>query len=173
MSHPGPLSSPTVTDQPVGPVGDPRVHLARGYSMSLRVTAIVIGAGHAGVQAAESLLNEGYEGGVVLLEKAPHLPYQRPPLSKDYMKDGGDPSPLPLRGEAFYADLGIDLRLGAEVTSVDAGRKQVVLAGGEKLDYDEVVEKLEVDGVKKFEDSWEELLGKLQASLDAARKDVR
>lgn len=103
------------------------------------MTAIVIGAGHAGVQAAESLLNEGYEGGVVLLEKAPHLPYQRPPLSKDYMKDGGDPSPLPLRGEAFYADLGIDLRLGAEVTSVDAGRKQVVLAGGEKLDYDEVV----------------------------------
>lgn len=41
------------------------------------------------------------------------------------------------------------------------------------IDYDEVVEKLEVEGVKKFEDSWEELLGKLQASLDAARKDVR
>lgn len=103
------------------------------------MSVVIIGAGHAGVQAAESLRTEGYEGAIALVDKAEHLPYQRPPLSKDYMKAGGDPTPLPLRGAAFYGDQGIELRLGAEVTSIDTGAKQVVLAGGEKLSYDDVV----------------------------------
>ncbi|GGA72391.1 oxidoreductase [Pseudoclavibacter endophyticus] len=100
---------------------------------------VIIGAGHAGVQAAESLRTEGYEGAITLLEKTPHLPYQRPPLSKDYMKAAGEPAPLPMRGEAFYAQHGIELRTGADVTGIDADTRLVRLADGEQLAYDDVI----------------------------------
>ena len=50
------------------------------------MTVVIVGAGHAGVQAAESLRTRGYGDQIVLLERSKHLPYQRPPLSKDYLK---------------------------------------------------------------------------------------
>lgn len=103
------------------------------------MTVVIIGAGHAGVQAAESLRVEGYQGKVLLLDKEPHLPYQRPPLSKDYMKDGGDPTPLPLRGQAFYGDHDIDLRLGAHVVGIDGANRSVKLADGESIAYDDLI----------------------------------
>lgn len=103
------------------------------------MTVVIIGAGHAGVQAAGSLRTEGYTGRIVLLDKAEHLPYQRPPLSKDYMKAGSDPSPMPLRGDAFYVENEIELRTGAEVTSIDSAKKVVRLAGGDPVAYDELI----------------------------------
>ena len=60
---------------------------------------VIVGAGHAGVQAAESLRDEGFEGGIVLLDRDTRLPYQRPPLSKDGLASGDEP--LPLRGADF------------------------------------------------------------------------
>lgn len=103
------------------------------------MTVVIIGAGHSGVQAAESLRQEGYAERVVLLDKAGHLPYQRPPLSKDYMKEGGDPTPMPLRGNAFYSEHNIDLRTGAKVTAIDGEAKLVFVDGGEAVPYDELI----------------------------------
>lgn len=103
------------------------------------MTAVIIGAGHAGVQAAESLRNEGYGKRIVLLDRAAHLPYQRPPLSKDYMKPDGDPHPMPLRGAAFYGEHDIDLELGAEVTEIDAAAKSVRLRAGRDIPYGELI----------------------------------
>ncbi|MGO2112589.1 MAG: NAD(P)/FAD-dependent oxidoreductase [Pseudoclavibacter sp.] len=103
------------------------------------MSVVIIGAGHAGVQAAESLRIEGYDGAVTLLDRARHLPYQRPPLSKDFMKAAGDPTPLPLRGEAFYGEHDIDLRLGAEVAAIDPATSLVHLTSGESLPYDDVI----------------------------------
>lgn len=103
------------------------------------MTVVIIGAGHAGVQAAESLRVEGYAGDIVLLDKATHLPYQRPPLSKDFMAEGGSPTPLPLRGAAFYGEHGIELRTGVDVVGIDADQHTVLLADGGSVAYDELI----------------------------------
>lgn len=103
------------------------------------MTVVVIGAGHAGVQVAESLRHEGYPGQIVLLDKADHLPYQRPPLSKDYMKEGVAPAPMPLRGTAFYDEHDIDLRLGVEVIRIDSQHQMLHVRAGEAISYDELV----------------------------------
>lgn len=103
------------------------------------MTVVIIGAGHSGVQAAESLRLEGYADRIVLLDKADHLPYQRPPLSKDYMKEGGDPTPMPLRGAAFYGEHDIDLRTGAEVTSIDSEARLVFVKNDQPIPYNELI----------------------------------
>lgn len=103
------------------------------------MSVVIIGAGHSGVQVAESLRLEGYKESIVLLDKADHLPYQRPPLSKDYMKDDGDPSPMPLRGAAFYADQDIDLRLGVEVSRIDPDARLVFANDGDSVPYSELI----------------------------------
>ena len=63
---------------------------------------VIVGAGHAGVQAAASLREDGYDGAIVLLSDEKELPYQRPPLSKAFLKGEMDLHGLPLRAEAFY-----------------------------------------------------------------------
>lgn len=103
------------------------------------MNVVIIGAGHAGVQAAESLRLEGYTGRIVVLDKADHLPYQRPPLSKDYMKEGGDSAPLPLRGAAFYGENDIDLRAGVEVIRIDRESRLVFVKGGEPISYSQLI----------------------------------
>ena len=103
------------------------------------MTVVIIGAGHAGVQAAESLRTEGYSDRIVLLDQASHLPYQRPPLSKDYMKPGGDSTPIPLRGAEFYGEHEIELRTGARVIGIDANARFVRLEDGESLAYDDLI----------------------------------
>ncbi|TQM38060.1 3-phenylpropionate/trans-cinnamate dioxygenase ferredoxin reductase subunit [Pseudonocardia cypriaca] len=99
---------------------------------------VVIGAGHAGVEAAASLRAGGYSGPVTVVGAERHLPYQRPPLSKEMLADGGDPGALALRSEAFFADRGIVLRHGPAV-DVDRARQQVHIAGDRPLDYDHLV----------------------------------
>lgn len=103
------------------------------------MSVVIIGAGHAGVQAAESLRMEGYADRIVLLDKAGHLPYQRPPLSKDYMKEGGDPTPMPLRGDAFYPEHDIDLRTEAEATHIDGEARRVCVKGREPIPYTQLI----------------------------------
>ena len=103
------------------------------------MTVVIIGAGHSGVQAAESLRLEGYEDAIVLLDKADHLPYQRPPLSKDYMKAEGDPNPMPLRGASFYADHRIDLHGGSEVVGIDSETQLVFVKDREPILYTDLI----------------------------------
>ncbi|MEV7008847.1 FAD-dependent oxidoreductase [Streptosporangium sp. NPDC051022] len=100
---------------------------------------VIVGAGAAGVQLADSLRSGGHEGAIVLIGDDPALPYQRPPLSKEYLA-GPDPAVgFPLRGESFYADHGIELRRGETVAEIDAGRRHAVLDGGERVEYDHLV----------------------------------
>lgn len=102
-------------------------------------SVVIIGAGHAGVQVAESLRAGGYQGAVTLLGDEDVLPYQRPPLSKDYLVPGRTAEPLPLRGERFYAENGIDLRTGVTATVLDRRRRAVVLDDGDSLAYTTLV----------------------------------
>ena len=72
-------------------------------------SVVIIGAGHGGVQAAASLREDGFAGDIVLLSDETELPYQRPPLSKAFLKGDMGLDGLPLRAEAFFRDHRIDL----------------------------------------------------------------
>src|SRR6516164_3127810 len=91
---------------------------------------VIVGAGHAGVQAAVSVREEGFGGDVVLLSADKELPYQRPPLSKAFLKGDMDIHGLPLRAEAHFRDQRIDLRLGVGATRIDRASREVELSDG-------------------------------------------
>ena len=99
-------------------------------------TALIIGAGHAGVQAAASLREYGWEGRVVLINDEDRLPYERPPLSKTF---DGDKAIVPLRPQAFFDDKRIELQMGQAVTSIDASNQSVTLADGTFVPYDNAI----------------------------------
>lgn len=99
---------------------------------------VIVGAGHAGVQAAASLREEGYDGPVVLLGDENELPYHKPPLSKTFIKDS-EAKPQPLRGEAFYSGNAIDFRPGVSVERLDLGGRLLELAGGKTIPFDRLV----------------------------------
>ncbi|WP_378945913.1 NAD(P)/FAD-dependent oxidoreductase [Mesorhizobium sp. ANAO-SY3R2] len=99
---------------------------------------VIVGAGHAGVQAAASLREEGYDGPVILLGDEKELPYHKPPLSKTFIKDVAA-QPQPLRGETFYTGHSIDFRPGSLVESIDVPARRLALAGGEDLAYDHLI----------------------------------
>jgi 3-phenylpropionate/trans-cinnamate dioxygenase ferredoxin reductase subunit len=99
---------------------------------------IVIGAGQAGASCVAKLRNGGFQGAVTLIGAEAAPPYQRPPLSKAYLMGDMPVERLYLRPQAFYAEHGIDLRLGTEVTAIDTGG-QTVTAGGGVLSYTDLV----------------------------------
>lgn len=100
---------------------------------------VIVGNGQAGIQLADSLRTEGWTGRITLLGDEDCAPYQRPPLSKDYLESGKDPQPLPLRAPRFFAENDIDHRLGVRVTSVDRGAQTVALDDGSQLAYSTLV----------------------------------
>lgn len=99
---------------------------------------VIVGAGHAGVETAAALRQHGFSGTITMIGEEPDLPYQRPPLSKEFLKSPQDSS-LPLKGEAFYDTNNIELKLGAVVEQIERGQRQLVLQSGERLAYDHLV----------------------------------
>ncbi len=100
---------------------------------------VIIGAGQAGGQAAQSLRSGGFEGTITLIGDEPHAPYQRPPLSKKYLMGEMDIDRIELKPRSFYADAGIDLMLKTKTDSIDRAAKTVTLSTGEVLPYDKLV----------------------------------
>ncbi len=99
---------------------------------------VVIGAGQAGASLVAKLRSEGYEGPITLIGEEPVPPYQRPPLSKKYLLGEMALERLYLRPESYYAEAGIDLRLGVRVTAIDRAARSVVM-GAERLGYEHLV----------------------------------
>ncbi|PDQ17727.1 FAD-dependent oxidoreductase [Mesorhizobium sanjuanii] len=99
---------------------------------------VIVGAGHAGVQAAASLREEGYDGPVILVGDESELPYHKPPLSKTFIKDQ-EAKPQPLRGEAFYTGSTIDYRPGIKVERIDAAGQRLEISGGGMLPFDRLI----------------------------------
>lgn len=102
-------------------------------------TVVVIGNGQAGIQLVDSLRKEGHIGTIILIGEETHHPYQRPPLSKDYLAAGKDPIPLPLRPEKFFTANDIDARLGVHVTAIDRAARTVTLDDGSTVAYSTLV----------------------------------
>jgi len=101
-------------------------------------TVLIAGAGHAGFQLAASLRQHGFSGRVCLINDEAHLPYQRPPLSKAYLKGEGRPDSLMFRPDKFYRDQTIEL-IGDRAVSIDRAARRLLLASGSSLEYGHLV----------------------------------
>ncbi len=100
---------------------------------------VIVGAGQAGYKCAESLRSEGYGKPITLIGAEKHFPYQRPPLSKAYMKGEMDAERLKFRADGYYADHDLKLVTGTKVTGIDKDARNVQLRGGKTLPYEYLV----------------------------------
>ncbi len=100
---------------------------------------VAIGAGQAGAQLAMSLRQGGFTERIVLIGDEPHLPYQRPPLSKKFLSEHRAPDVLFLRPEKFWRDQDVTLDLGATVGAVDRNARRIALTDGREIDYGTLV----------------------------------
>jgi 3-phenylpropionate/trans-cinnamate dioxygenase ferredoxin reductase component len=146
-------------------------------------TFVIVGAGMAGGKAVETLREEGFDGRVVLLGAEPDRPYERPPLSKDYLRGEAERGGVYLQEDAgWYEQHDVELRTATTIASLDAAGRAVVLADGERVDYDALllatgaepkrppIDGVDLDGVhvlRTFEDS-----DALRAVLDAGGRLV-
>jgi NADPH-dependent 2,4-dienoyl-CoA reductase/sulfur reductase-like enzyme/nitrite reductase/ring-hydroxylating ferredoxin subunit len=100
---------------------------------------VIVGGGAAGFAAAEMLRRCEYRGRIVMLSSEAAAPVDRPNLSKDYLAGSAPEDWLPLRPDDYYANAAIELRLKAEVASIDTRARSVVVAGGETIAYDRLL----------------------------------
>lgn len=108
------------------------------HHSSSRETIVIAGAGQAGAACAEQLRKLGFEGRVVLAGREPHLPYQRPPLSKKYLSGDWPLDRLLLRPATFWAKKGVELRLGCEISALDPVGKTIRI-GDETVGWDKLM----------------------------------
>src|SRR5260370_34383933 len=106
---------------------------SRTEAMPRRV--VIVGASAAGLTAAEALRRRGYDGTLTLIGDEPHLPYDRPPLSKQILAGTWQPQRIRLRDEQALAGLDADLLLGWAATGLDATARRGRLDGGDSVDY--------------------------------------
>lgn len=97
----------------------------------------IVGAGQAGATAAGALRDQGYDGEIVLLGEEPITPYERPPLSKEYLR--GESDHHYVRPEEWYADNAVDARFGVRAERVNVGDRAIELADGGRVPFDQAV----------------------------------
>ncbi|MFG6199827.1 NAD(P)/FAD-dependent oxidoreductase [Nonomuraea sp. JJY05] len=102
-------------------------------------TFVIAGGGLAAAKAAEAVRAEGFDGAIVLVGREPHLPYERPPLSKAYLQGGDERQKIFVHDAGWYHDHAVDLRTGVAVTEIDRTAHQVTLSDGERLHYDKLL----------------------------------
>jgi len=102
-------------------------------------TFVIVGANSTGGAAAATLRTEGFEGDVIVVGAEQHPPYERPPLSKEYLRGEATADSALLRPAAWYSDNGVDMRLGSRAVSVDVGRRVVRLEDRDGIPFDKVL----------------------------------
>jgi len=103
--------------------------------MATDQTFVIVGASLAGAKAAETLRTEGFDGRVVLIGEESERPYERPMLSKEYLRGEKPAAKLYVHDEAFYADNNIELMTSTRVETVDPGAHEITLADGRRMPY--------------------------------------
>lgn len=99
----------------------------------------IVGAGHGGAQAAVVLRQQGFEGTIAMIGRETEPPYERPPLSKEYLAREKPFERLYIRPPAFWAERGIEMILGREVIAVDAEARSVTLDDGDIVHYADLI----------------------------------
>jgi 3-phenylpropionate/trans-cinnamate dioxygenase ferredoxin reductase component len=107
--------------------------------MIAKQTFVIVGASLTGAKAAETLRSEGFEGHIVLIGAERHRPYERPPLSKDYLRGEAEREKVYVHPPGFYEQNRIELRLGERVVGLDAGHRQLAFEHGEWLYFDRLL----------------------------------
>src|SRR5215211_6797980 len=100
---------------------------------------VIAGAGLAGAKAAETLRAEGFDGRVLLIGAEAERPYERPPLSKEYLRGEAGREKVYVHGEAFYAEHDIELQLGRTAAGLDLASRELALDDGERVRYDRLL----------------------------------
>ena len=100
---------------------------------------LIVGASHAGVNVAFALRKEGWEGEIVLMDRDPHLPYHRPPLSKKYLTEDAKTEKYALKPIVIYEQKNIQLILGKGVSSIDRTNHTLALEDGSEEAYDKLI----------------------------------
>ncbi|MGH2709963.1 MAG: NAD(P)/FAD-dependent oxidoreductase [Actinomycetota bacterium] len=101
-------------------------------------TFVIVGAGLAGAAATAGLREQGFDGRLLMIGSEPHLPYERPPLSKEYLR-GEQDQPTYARPEEWYSENRVEVRLSTKVAKLDPSGPAVELEGGERIDADAVL----------------------------------
>jgi 3-phenylpropionate/trans-cinnamate dioxygenase ferredoxin reductase component len=107
--------------------------------MNTKPSFAIVGGGMAGALAAQTLREEGFDGKITLLGQELHAPYERPPLSKDYLQGKADRDSIFVHPEPWYAEHAVDLSLGTTVTSLDPASRTITTAAGTQLSYDKLL----------------------------------
>jgi 3-phenylpropionate/trans-cinnamate dioxygenase ferredoxin reductase subunit len=100
---------------------------------------VIVGANLAGGAAVKKLRDEGFAGGIVMIGEEPHPPYERPPLSKEYLRGETALADAFLLPPGWYDENDVELRLGVRAERIDPAGRAVELAGGERIPYDKVL----------------------------------
>jgi NADPH-dependent 2,4-dienoyl-CoA reductase/sulfur reductase-like enzyme len=100
---------------------------------------VIVGTGHGGAQAAIALRQQGHEGSILMIGRDDAPPYERPPLSKEYLAGDKGFERIMIRPEKFWADKGIDLKLGAAVTAIDPHAHRITLSDGSTVTYRKLI----------------------------------
>ncbi len=100
---------------------------------------VIVGAGHAGAQAAIALRQQKFAGSIAVIGEEPEPPYERPPLSKDYLAGEKAFERIMIRPVSFWSDRQVDMLLGQRVEKIDPGANRVVLSGGGAIRYRKLV----------------------------------
>jgi 3-phenylpropionate/trans-cinnamate dioxygenase ferredoxin reductase component len=107
--------------------------------MSANPVFMIVGASLAGAKAAEELRTQGFDGRVVLIGAEPERPYERPPLTKDYLRGESEREQAYVHPDGFYAQQEIELETGVTVTGIEPGASRVTLDDGRVLGYDRLL----------------------------------
>ena len=107
--------------------------------MTRQQTFVIVGGGLAGAKAAEALRTEGFDGRVVLIGDETERPYNRPPLSKDYLQGKSEKEKIYVHPEPWYVDNDVELRLNCRVTAIDGAAHHLTVQAGERIDYDKLL----------------------------------
>ncbi|NIJ37460.1 3-phenylpropionate/trans-cinnamate dioxygenase ferredoxin reductase subunit [Sphingopyxis panaciterrae] len=99
------------------------------------IDVVIVGAGHGGAQCAIAIRQNGFAGSVAMVGREPEPPYERPPLSKEYLAREKSFERLYIRPPGFWAEKAIELLLGTDVTAVDPAAMQITLSDGSRLTY--------------------------------------
>ena len=102
-------------------------------------TAVIVGAGQAGRWVALTLRTEGFTGRIVMFGDEPHLPYDRPPLSKHLLSGEWDAGKVRLKSDGEFEDLSVDFRAGVTATGADVAGRTIALSDGSELAFDRLV----------------------------------